>query len=167
MCYKERMQTAKPNTKKELVDIEKIRKFTADELALLSKSGMPLCYQVGANTLFVGRFKVVKINEKCWSVIENNTEIGEFFMRKNAIVYCIALHINKFADAHAIRKIDTGIGNLDFDAILYRYRYKTALSSKDEWKASLFSDRYTETMLQMTQLKEDLKKLIIFGKYIK
>lgn len=159
--------TAKSNIKKEIVDIEKIRRFTTAELATLSNTAKPLCYQIGADTLIVGRLKVIKINDKCWSIRDGDTEIAEFFMRKNAIVYCIALHTNKSADALEVKKIDTALGNLDFDATLYRYRYNLAITNKDDWNISLFSDRYTETMLQVAQLKKELKKLIIFGKYIK
>ena len=87
------MKMAKSTIKNELFDVEKIRRFTQDELTKLANdpSELPFCYQLGTDVL-VGRYRVHKINTECWRVIQNNQQLFDFFNRKDAIYYCIALH---------------------------------------------------------------------------
>lgn len=139
-------------------DIEKIRRFTQDELAKLADSTLPFCYQLGADTVVVGHSKIVKINNNCWKVTNPKVDPKEFCLRKSAIFYCIALHTNRFIDAAEIYSADSLLNTLEFDAILYRQRYKSAMQRNDTWNIVLFSDRYTETMLRIAQTKKRLKE---------
>lgn len=139
-------------------DIEKIRRFTQDELAKLADNPLPFCYQLGADTVIVGRSKIVKINNNCWQVINPTIDTKEFCLRKSAIFYCIAVHKNNYVDAAEIYSADSLLNTLEFDAILYRQRYKSALQKNDIWNITLFSDRYTETMLRIAQVKKRLKE---------
>jgi len=54
-------------------DVEKIRRFTQDELARIADapSELPFCYQIGTDVL-VGRYRVVKVDDKCWRVQEHD-----------------------------------------------------------------------------------------------
>jgi len=74
-------------------DVEKIRRFTQSELARLAQedSELPFCYQIGTDVL-VGANRVVRINEHCWRVMQEGQQAFDFFNRKDAIFYCIALH---------------------------------------------------------------------------
>ena len=89
-------------------DVEKIRRFTQDELAKLSASPseLPFCYQLGSDIL-IGRSKVVKIDDKCWRVFEQGQQAFDFFNRKDAIYYCIAIHKNQTQLAKHYTVIDT------------------------------------------------------------
>lgn len=151
----------------EAFDVEKIRRFATDELAKLSHGNLPFCYQIGATVLIVGKYKVIKHNDKCWSVMDKETHLFDFFVRKDAIFYCIALHKKDHALAQEIKENDYLLGQLDFDAILYRYRYKRAQETNDYWNLELYSSRYTETMLRMEHIKKQLKKSLNSAKYIK
>ena len=91
----------------------------------------------------------------------------DFFNRKDAIFYCIALHKNKYDLAQEVRINDNLIGILEFDAILYRYRYKQAQEKNDDWKIALYSNKYTETMLRIEESKKQLKKSIVLINNIK
>ena len=79
---------AKSITKKSSTefDIEKIRRFTQTELARLSQedSELPFCYQIGTDVL-VGANRVVKIDDHCWRVMEQDQQVFDFFNRKDAI----------------------------------------------------------------------------------
>lgn len=169
MYYFELMMPEKSTTKNKSAefDVEKIRRFASEELAKLSDSPLPFCYQIGPDTLIVGRYKVVKLNNKCWSVVDGLEQVFDFFNRKDAIFYCIALHKKDHKLAQEIRAGDQLLGQLDFDAILYRYRYKRAQEANDDWNIELYSNRYTETMARIEETKKQLKKSLNSAKYIK
>lgn len=145
-------------------DIEKIRRFTSTELAKLSNNPLPFCYQIGIDTLIIGKYKVLKVNDKCWQVTQSGEKIFDFFTRKNAIFYCIAMHKKKYHVADDIRKNDWLLNTLDFDATLYRYRYRVAQEQNDYWNIVLFSNRYTETIAQLDTVKKQLKKSLNLAK---
>ena len=161
---------AKSTTKNESTsfDVEKIRRFTQDELAKIADapSEMPFCYQVGTDVL-VGRYRVVKINDKCWQVQDNNQILFDFFNRKDAIFYCIALHKEKLQLAKDIRDCDSLLNRLEFDAALYRLRYKKAQETGDTWGEEFYSTRYQETQHRIETAKKEIKKNLDLAKYIK
>lgn len=160
---------AKSITKNKLAefDIEKIRRFAETELAKLTTDPLPFCYQIGADKLIVGKYKVIKVDERCWRVVEGNEQKFDFFNRKDAIYYCIALHKKDYSLAKDIKDNDSLLGKLEFEAILYRKRFKKAQTENNEWCIDLYSNRYKETMTQIEKTKRQLKKSINLAKYIK
>lgn len=164
------MNKAKSSTKNESIefDVEKIRRFTQQELERLSDQSqeLPFCYQIGTDVL-VGRNRVVKIDDRCWRVYENGQQGFDFFTRKDAIFYCIALHKNQTKLAKEIYEKDNLLNRLEFDAALFRHRYKKADAKKDDWGMELYSNKYLETMRRIEQTKQELKKSINSTKYIK
>lgn len=164
------MKKEKSSTKNESIefDIEKIRRFTQQELERLSsyEEELPFCYQIGTDVL-VGANRVVKIDETCWRVYEHGVEGFDFFTRKDAIFYCIALHKNQHHLAKEIREKDNLLNRLEFDAALYRKRFKKADAKNDDWGMELYSNKYLETMRRIEATKQDLKKSINLTKYIK
>lgn len=152
------MKMAKSPTKKyNEFDLEKIRRFTEQELAKLSQSNFPFCYQVGS-TVRVGKNFVLKKSDKCWQVREGRVDTFEFLSRKDAIYYCIALHKNKHELANKIKRYDHQLDRLEQDAIIYRKRYNTAIEKNDGFKETLYSSRYHDTMDKIEDIKENLKK---------
>ncbi len=161
---------AKSPTKKSFVefDIEKIRRFTQTELTRLAQteSDLPFCYQMGVDVL-VGNYKVVKINDQCWRVLEHSQQIFDFFSRKDAIYYCIALHKKQLQLAKDIKDTDALLNKLEFEAALYRIRYKKAQKIADSWGEEYYSNRYTETQHRIEQVKKEITKNLNLAKYIK
>jgi len=161
---------AKSTTKNKLVevDVEKIRRFTQTELTKLAQteSELPLCYQVGTDVL-VGTNRVIKIDDRCWRVIEEGQQAFDFFTRKDAIFYCIALHKQQIQLANEIRDNDSLLNKLEFEASLYRLRYKKAQDKGDTWGEEFFSNRYTETQHRIDLVKKELQKSLNLAKYIK
>ena len=161
---------AKSTTKNALVefDVEKIRRFTQTELTKLAhtENELPFCYQIGTDVL-VGVNRVVKINERCWRVIEEGQEMFDFFNRKDAIFYCIALYKKQLVLAKEIRENDSLLNKLEFESVLYRLRYKKAQEKGDEWGEEYYSNRYTETQHRLAQVKKELTKSLNLAKYIK
>ena len=149
-------------------DVEKIRRFTEHELdKLASNSGdLPLCYQVGTDVL-VGQYRVIKIDDKTWRVVENGLQLFDFFTRKDAIFYCIALHKQQYKLAQDIRECDSLLSRLEFDAALYRIRYKKAITKGDQWGEEYYTTRYQETMERISHTKKELTKSLNLAKYIK
>jgi hypothetical protein len=160
----------KSTTKNKLVefDVEKIRRFTQTELQKLThiETELPFCYQIGSDVL-VGKYKVIKINDKCWRATENGDQIFDFFNRKDAIFYCIALYKQQNQLAREIRDNDSLLNNLEFEASLYRLRYKKAQEKGDTWGEEYYSVRYTETQHKIEQVKKELTKSLNLAKYIK
>ena len=163
------MKTENSSTKNDLteIDIEKIRRFTETELAKLNSGPLPFCYQIGADTLIVGKYKIVKVDAKCWRIFLNSEQLFDFFNRKDAIFFCIAKHKNRHDIALEIQLTDNLIGVLEFDATLYRYRYRKAQENNDQWNTELFSNKYIETVARLEQAKKQLKKSLNSAKYIK
>jgi hypothetical protein len=164
------MKMAKSTTKNAPVefDVEKIQRFTQQELARLTNtpSELPFCYQLGTDVL-VGRYKVQKIDDRCWRVMLDHQQLFDFFNRKDAIYYCIALHKQQTQLAQDIQQCDSLLNRLEFDAALYRLRYKKAQAKADDWAEEYYSARYTETMDRIEQAKKELKKSLNLAKYIK
>lgn len=164
------MKTEKSSTKNESVefDVEKIRRFTQQELQRLAdqKQELPFCFQIGTDVL-VGHHRVVKVDERCWRVYERGVQGFDFFTRKDAIFYCIALHKNQPQLAKEIYTKDNLLNRLEFDAALYRQRFKKAEAKNDDWGSELYSNKYIETMRRIEQTKQELKKSINSAKYIK
>ena len=164
------MKMAKSTTKNAAAefDVEKIRRFTQDELAKLADNPteLPFCYQLGTDVL-VGRYRVHKINAECWRVMQAEQQLFDFFNRKDAIYYCIALHKEKTQLANDIRDCDSLLNRLEFDASLYRLRYKKAQAKGDSWGQEFYSTRYTETMDRIGQVKKEIQKNLNLAKYIK
>ena len=147
-------------------DLEKIRRFTETELAKLADNELPLCYQMGTDVL-VGKSKVVKVDEYTWRVFYQGQQIFDFFNRKDAIFYCIALHKQQHKLAQNIRESDDLLNRLEFDAALYRIRYKKAIKNGDIWGEEYYTTRYQETMERISQAKKEIKKNLDLAKYIK
>jgi hypothetical protein len=149
-------------------DVEKIRRFTQKELDNLASisSDLPLCYQVGTDVL-VGHYRVLKIDDTTWRVVENGLQLFDFFNRKDAIFYCIALHKRQYQLAQDIRECDSLLNRLEFDAALYRIRYKKAIKNSDPWGEEYYTTRYQETMERIAQAKKELTKSLNLAKYIK
>ena len=160
--------TTKNASANESFDIEKIKRFTQKELEKIStaSSELPLCYQIGTDVL-VGRYRVVKIDEQSWRVVDGNSQLFDFFNRKDAIFYCIALHKQQYKLAHNIKEADGQLNRLEFDAALYRIRYKKAQHDEDQWGTEFYSTRYQETMNRIDQAKKEIKKNLNLAKYIK
>lgn len=156
------------NVSNEAFDVEKIRRFTQKELENLSNSAseLPICYQVGTDVL-VGRYRVVKVDNMVWRVFDHDQQLFDFFTRKDAIFYCIALHKKKFHIAEGIKEADSVLSRLEFDAALYRIRYKKAQQSGDQWGEEFYSMRYEETMTKISRAKQEIKKNLDLAKYIK
>lgn len=162
------LKMAKSTTKNKSIefDLEKIRRFTETELAKLADAELPFCYQVG-NDILVGKSKVVKIDDRCWRVFEGDQQIFDFFSRKDAIFYCIAVHQKQDKLANDIKNSDSLLNRLEFEAILYRHRYKKANEKGDDWGAEYYSNRYMETQHRLDQVKKELQKTLNLAKYIK
>ena len=155
------MKTAKSSTKNESVefDVEKIQRFTQTELETLSHGELPFCYQIGTDVL-VGQCRVVKLDERTWRVFDHGQQIFDFFTRKDAIFYCIAIHRHQLTLAKEIRDSDALLNRLEFDAALYRLRYKASITNNDTWGQEFYSTKYTETMHRLENTKKHLKKNI-------
>lgn len=165
------MKMVKSTTKNistNVFEIEKIKRFTDNELTNLLIKGnneLPLCYQVGTDVL-VGNYRVIKIDDKTWRVTEQTIQKFDFFNRKDAIFYCIALHKKQFRLAKDIKDNDELLSRLEFEAIIYRLRYKQAQSKNDDWGEDFYSARYTETMSKVANTKKEIKKNLDLAKYL-
>lgn len=167
MFYFEQMKPVKSTTKNASneFDVEKIRRFTQTELSNLAQSTdeLPFCYQIGSDVL-VGKYRVVKINDKCWRVVEQEQQIFDFFNRKDAIFYCIAMHKQQIQLAINIKDNDGLLNRLEFDAALYRKRYKKAQDTGDSWNEEYYSNRYLEVMQRIASTKQEIKKNLNLAK---
>jgi len=148
------------------LNLAKIKRFATTELARMAQHALPFCYQIGPTTLIVGKYRVVKVDDESWDV---ESEFGkqEFYYRKHAILYCIALHMKHYVEARQIIRQDSQLNRLESDAVVFRYQYRSATNKNDEWKLSLYSTRYEETMHKIELVKEELAEIQNLAKYLK
>jgi hypothetical protein len=99
--------------------------------------------------------------------MEQDQQVFDFFNRKDAIFYCIALYKQQTQLAREIRDNDSLLNKLEFEASLYRLRYKKAQDKGDTWGEEYYSVRYTETQHKIEQVKKEIKKNLNLAKYIK
>ena len=69
--------------------------------------------------------------------------------------------------AQNIRETDSLLSRLEFDAALYRIRYKKAIKNGDQWGEEYYTTRYQETMERIAHTKKEIKKNLDLAKYIK
>ena len=152
----------------EQFDIEKIKRFTQEELKNLAQvpSELPFCYQIGKD-LLVGNYRINYINNDCWRVMHVDSQLFDFFNRKDAIYYCVALHKDQHNLAKDIRDCDALLNKLEFEAQLYRIRYKKAKKAQDSWGQEFATTKYKDIMLRIDLAREEIKKNIDIAKYIK
>ncbi len=148
------------------VNLAKIKRFASLELARLAESAVPFCYQAGPSTLIVGRYRVIKDGDESWTV-ESEYGVRKFYYRRSAILYCIALHTNDPMLANQIYRQDEQLNRLESDAVVFRYQYRAAKEKSDEWRLSLFSTRYHETMYKIESLKTEFEETKNLAKYLK
>lgn len=156
----------KKSTTQEKFDLEKIQRFTEQQLTELGRAKMPFCFQTGKDIL-VGNYKIKKLGNDCWQVAINNAEILDFFTRKDAIFYCIAKHVKDYELANEIVIVDNTLGRLETDAAVFRKKYRNALEESDDFKVTVFSNRYSETIHKIHNVKQQLQKVLNKAKYIK
>lgn len=146
-------------------NLEKIRRFTTHELTRLKHNELPWCYQIGKDVL-VGQYKVEYVKDSCWRIWQGTASIFDFFSRKDAIFYCIALHRKNYNLAADIKQNDILLNNLEFEAALYRQRYKKANQKQDSWASQYYSNKYTETIHKIERTKRLLQKNLNLAKYL-
>jgi hypothetical protein len=69
--------------------------------------------------------------------------------------------------AQDIKECDSLLNRLEFDAALYRIRYKKSTKNGDTWGEEFYSTRYQETMDRITNVKKEIRKNLDLAKYIK
>ena len=156
-----------PNSADNHFALDKIRRFAHSELhdLLQTPSSLPLCYQSGSD-VWVAKYHIHKISDRCWQVQCQKQDIFDFFVRQNAIFYCIAMYKNHLQTAAAIQKYDRQLNCLEFEAILYRKRYNTACQASDNWAVGFYSVQYEETQHRISQIKKQLRKTLQMTKYM-
>ena len=96
-----------------------------------------------------------------------DSQLFDFFNRKDAIYYCVALHKDQHSLAKDIRDCDALLNKLEFEAQLYRIRYKKAKKAQDSWGQEFATTKYKDIMLRIDLAREEIKKNIDIAKYIK
>jgi hypothetical protein len=59
------------------------------------------------------------------------------------------------------------LNKLEFEATLYRIRYKKAKTCHDQWGQEFYSTRYHETIVRINNTKKEIQKNLKLAKYIK
>ena len=77
------------------------------------------------------------------------------------------MHQKQNQVANDIKSADDALNKLEFEAALYRHRYKKAVEKRDDWSAEYYSTKYQETIHKLNRIKKDLQKSLNLAKYIK
>lgn len=135
--------------------LKKISDWTSRELNTLRKeSRIPVITKLPNGNYKVASYLVEKQGAE-W------TADGKlFFDKKSAIFYCALLHVNNFVTANELQKLDSDVGRLEFDKIMYRVRLDKAHEENDQFKIDLYTSRYLESKMLYKTAKSQLDMAI-------
>lgn len=163
----ERYNTSGKSSQTVELDIEKIRQFTKQELSRLTKEKQPLAYKISDTQYNVGRFKVRKVDDVYWKVLDNQKFIHNFCSLRSAIFYCVAAHVGKMDLADSIRKADSEVDKVETQVFQYNAQLNVAKRKGDGFKEDLIQARLQESTLLLSEANKVLEKSLRAAKYIK
>jgi hypothetical protein len=120
------------------------------------------------NEFTIGKYRMLGYNANCWTVWNhNNDRVHDFYDRRAAVFYCIAIQKNQFRDAQALLLADTEIGKLSMDRVFYERRLSQARREKNWMIYDVITARLTDTLIRLEPAQEQFEKNLRWAKYLK
>jgi len=146
-----------------------LKEWTDRELRYLAiNKNLPVCLPIGDHGFLIGRYRLEKIKENCWRVLDNNgLLVNDFTSKISAVFYSFAQHLNHLNLARMLLKSDCAVSKLEIDQDYYRHTLKLNLKKQNYFKADLAKLRYIDCDVQLQLAKKELEKTINTAKYLK
>lgn len=151
------------------VTTQYLKAWTDRELRYLAiNKNLPVCLPIGNHGFLIGRFKLEKIQDNCWRVLDvNNHIVNDFTSKISAASYAFAEHLNYLVLAKNLLKADVAVSKLEIDQHHYQHTIKASLKKQDYFRADLAKLRYLDCSIQLQTARIELQKTINTAKYLK
>lgn len=146
-----------------------LKEWTDRELRNLAlNKNLPVCLPVGNHGFIIGKFRLEKLRDNCWRVIDLNGEtVNDFTSKVSAACYAFAEHLNHLKLSASLLKADILVSKLELDQDHYKHTLKTNLKKQNYFKADLAKLRYLDCNAQLELARKELEKTINTAKYLK
>jgi hypothetical protein len=146
-----------------------LKAWTDRELRYLTiHQKVPVCLPIGDTGFLIGRYKLEKIKETCWRVVDaNGMLVSDFTSKISAVCYALAGHLNHINLANMLLKADTAVSKLEMDQEYYQHTMRLNLKKQNYFKADLANFRYLDCKIKLQVAKTELQKTINTAKYLK
>lgn len=146
-----------------------LKAWTDRELRYLAVSkNIPVCLPIGNHGFLVGRYKLEKIRDNCWRVLDNSDRvIHDFTSKISAASYAFAEHLNHLNLARSLLTADSAVSKLEIEQDHYQNTIKISVKKQDYFRADLAKLRYLNCNMQLQTARRELEKTINTAKYLK
>lgn len=146
-----------------------IRHWTHKQVDLLNLRGQLVIVPGNQKNEFViGRYRMLGRNSRCWTVWDHNQSwIHDFYDRRAAVFYCMAVQKNQFREAQGLLSSDAELGKLSQDRVFYEHRLSQVRREKNWMLYDVLTARITDTLLRLEHAQEQFEKNLRWAKYLK
>lgn len=147
------------------IGIKHLQNWTNKQLS--NYTTKPVVIPYGNHGFLIGIYKVIKISPTCYRVQQSDdTIIGDFFSKNNAVFYCLESVSNRHSSAENVRNMDVVLGNLDTDIEYYQH-FMRKVAKNNPFKYGLLLNRCIDAKIKRREILEILKKTVNMNKYLK
>ena len=146
-----------------------LQNWTHKELYRLNRNGeVYILPGSSKNSYLVGKYKLIKHNEHCWTVIQDDQRVHDFYDRRAALFYCMSTQAGRHtARADEIRQLDGIVGKLISDSMHYTHSLDWAKRTKNWLLHDVVQARIIEISSKLEYHQEQLEKSLKWAKYNK
>jgi hypothetical protein len=167
------MKTAVSYTNEELgkilvnLAIHKINHWAKSELNYVRHAlEKPLLIPISNNLWVIGDYVIQNIDSHRFKVTKNKITIHTFYSKRAAIFYAALSKVKQYKIADKLLDADIKVARLYDECEFYSNKI-TSKQKKDNFKLTLWSNRYLNFKMQLHPAKNDLEKTIRSAKYMK
>jgi hypothetical protein len=120
------------------------------------------------NEYLVGKYRLEKQNDRCWTVSNDEKRIHDFYDRRAALFYCMGTQGGKYTPrADEILMLDTVVSKLSSDQMHYTHTLTCSKKQKNWLQYDIVQARLTEISTKLEYAQEQLEKSLGWAKYNK
>lgn len=119
------------------------------------------------NSYSIGKYTLHKHNDHCWTVVDDDKKIQDFYDRRAAVLYCLRTHNKYSRQSEETRQLDAEVGKLAQDLLTYQLRSETACKNKNWFLHDTMQARISEISSKLDYVQDQLEKSLKWAKYMK
>ena len=143
--------------------------WTQRELHNLNKDGKVFILPGRSkNEYLIGKYRLEKFNDNCWTVSADDQRIHDFYNRRAALFYCMTTQQGRYiAKPDEILQLDAQVGKLASDWIHYTHTLNFSRKQKNWLQYDIVQSRLIEISTKLEYAQEQLEKSLGWAKYNK
>jgi hypothetical protein len=126
-----------------------------------------LCIEINDKTWVIGNYIIKNQGSHAYSVSAESKKLHTFYSRSAAIFYCALTSLQKFNLADRILLADQETSRRYDDTEFYRNKLNDSKIKLGDFKKLLYTTRYHESKLRLTNARLELEESLETAKYNK